>query len=312
MPPEAGEEEGGACRYALEQIDLIHRMVDKYPEHFEMAYTADDIVRIHESGRIASLIGLEGGHAIEHSLGVLRMFFRLGCRYMTLTHAQTHDWADSGTDTPKHGGLSDFGEQVVREMNRLGMMVDISHVSVDTMNDALRISRAPLIASHSSAYAIAPHPRNVPDEVIRRIADGGGIVMVNFFSGFSDPEAAKRTQNMFEFHREMRRKYPDREERQEALRKWRKENPLPTGDVGTIVDHIDHIVQIAGVDYVGLGSDYDGVNTLPKQLEDVSGYPYITQELLNRGYSESEIRKILGENLLRAMRRVERVARDQN
>jgi membrane dipeptidase len=302
---------GGAARHCLEQIDLIHRMVERYPDYFEMAYTADDIVRIHRSGKIASLIGVEGGHAIENSLGTLRMFYALGARYMTLTHADTHDWADAATDEPRHGGLSPFGEQVVAEMNRLGMLVDISHVSVETMKDVLRISRAPVIASHSSAYAVAQHPRNVPDEVLRLLPANGGLVMVNFASGFIHPQGARNTQDMFDVYRELRAKHPEESDLQEAVNQWKKQHPVPRGTVATLVDHIDHIVKVAGIDHVGIGSDYDGVSELPEQLEDVSCFPYITQELLNRGYTEADIHKIMGENLLRVLRRAEEVARER-
>jgi membrane dipeptidase len=300
---------GGAARYALEQIDLIHRMVQRYPETFALAYSADDIRRIHAEGKIASLIGVEGGHAIENSLAVLRMFHALGVRYVTLTHADTHDWADSATDEPRHGGLAPFGEQVVREMNRLGMLADISHVSAETMRDVLRVSRAPVIASHSSAYALAPHPRNVPDDVLRLMAGNGGVVRVNFFSGFVEPEAAVLTQHAFEEMRELQSKYPDHGEFEKALQQWRSEHPIPRGTVHTVVDHIDHVVKVAGIDHVGLGSDFDGVTVLPEQLEDVSCYPYITQELLNRGYAEKDVRKILGENILRALQQAEDFAR---
>ncbi len=307
VPPEEVKK-GGAARYALEQIDLIHRMVERYPETFEFATTADDIERIHREGKIASLIGIEGGHAIENSLGALRMFYALGVRYLTLTHADTIDWCDAATDEERHGGLTDFGEDVVREMNRLGMLVDISHVSADAMRDALRVSRAPVIASHSSAYAVAPHPRNVPDDVLEGVAKNGGVVMVNFFSGFIEPEAAKMTQKMFDVSREMRAKYPDEEDYQRAKREWRRKNPLPHGTIYTLIDHVDHIVKVAGIDHVGLGSDFDGVSVLPRQLHDVSCYPYITQGLLDRGYTEDQIRKINGGNVLRALREAERIA----
>lgn len=307
VPPHL-DKEGGATRYALEQIDLIHRMAARYPDDFEMAYCADDVERIHRDGRIACLIGVEGGHAIESSLGVLRTFERLGVRYMTLTHADTHDWADSATDEPRHGGLSPFGEEVVREMNRLGILVDISHVSADTMRDVLRISTAPVIASHSSAYAVAQHPRNVPDDVLAMIRDNDGVVMVNFFPGFIHPESARVMQKMFDVYREMQAKYGDDEEKLRAARDaWREQNPYPAGDVSTLVDHIDHIVKVAGIDHVGLGSDYDGVSQLPEGLEDVSCYPHITRELVRRGYSESDIHKILGGNVLQALRGAERV-----
>lgn len=291
----------GATRYALEQIDLIHRMIACYPDTFELALTAEDVVRIRSGGRIASLIGVEGGHAIENSLGVLRVFHALGARYLTLTHGDSIDWADAATDAPRHNGLSDFGEQVVREMNRIGMLVDISHVSADTMRHALRIARAPLIASHSGAYAVAAHPRNVPDDVLEGVAANGGLVMVNFYSGFIEPRAAKMMQSVFDVMREMRAKYPDDGDLAAARDAWRRENPIPSGNVGTLIDHIDHIVRIAGIDQVGLGSDYDGVMQLPEGLEDVSCYPNITRALLERGYSEADIRKVLGENLLRVL-----------
>ncbi|HUG91681.1 MAG TPA: membrane dipeptidase, partial [Planctomycetaceae bacterium] len=240
---------------------------------------------------------------------MLRRYYDLGARYMTLTHSDTLDWVDSATDEPRHGGLTDFGEEVVRTMNELGMLVDISHVSAETMHDVLRVSRAPVIASHSSAYAIAPHPRNVPDDVLRKIKENGGVVMVNFFSGFVVPESARRMARMFDVRRELREKHPDDAEFNKALERWRRENPIEPGTIHDVIDHIDHVVRIAGVDYVGLGSDYDGVTSLPDQLGDVSTYPYITQALLDRGYSDEDVRKILGENLLRVFREAERVAR---
>lgn len=298
-----------ASRYVLEQIDLIHRMVRRYPETFELALTADDIVRIHRSGKVASLIGIEGGHAIENSLALLRMYSQLGVRYMTLTHADTLEWADAATDDPQHGGLTPFGEDVVRTMNDLGMLVDISHVSADTMRDVLRVSRAPIIASHSSAYAIAPHPRNVPDDVLKQLAENGGVVMVNFFSGFVVPESARQMVHMFDVRRELRKQTPDDAAFNQALKEWSKQHPIAPGTIHDVLDHIDHIAQVAGIDHVGLGSDFDGVTTVPAQLPDVSAYPYITQGLLDRGYSESDIRKILGENLLRVLRAAEAVAR---
>ncbi len=291
----------GAARYALEQIDLIHRMIARYPDTFELALTADDIVRIRSGGRIASLIGVEGGHAIENSLGVLRALHALGARYLTLTHGDTIDWADAATDAPRHHGLSDFGEDVVREMNRIGMLVDISHVSADTMRHALRVAGAPLIASHSGAHAVAAHPRNVPDDVLKGVAANGGLMMVNFYSGFIEPRAARIMQSVFDVMREIRAKHPDAEGYAKARDAWRRENPIPGGNVGTLIDHIDHVVRVAGIDHVGLGSDYDGVMQLPEGLEDVSCYPNITQALLDRGYSERDIRKVLGENLLRVL-----------
>jgi membrane dipeptidase len=301
---------GVAVRETLEQIDTIHRMVRTYPDTFEMAYTADDIIRIRKSGKIASLIGVEGGHSIDNSLGVLRSLYALGTRYMTLTHSETLDWADSATDVAKHHGLTEFGEQVVREMNRLGMLVDLSHVSAETMKHALRVTKAPVIFSHSSAFALAAHPRNVPDDVLKLVKENGGVVMVNFFSGFIVPEAARASKDMFQTFRDLKAKYPNDREFQAAMAQWRKEHPIPTGSVHDVVDHIEHIIKVAGVDHVGLGSDFDGITTVPKQLEDVSCYPFITQELLNRGYGKEDILKILGGNLLRVLRETERVARE--
>ncbi len=308
--PADTRKKGTAVRDTLEQIDVIRRMVKTYPDTFEMAYTADDIVRIRKSGKIASLIGVEGGHSIDNSLGVLRMLYELGVRYMTLTHSETLDWADSATDKPKSNGLSEFGEKVVLEMNRLGMLVDISHVSEDTMNNVLRVSKAPVIASHSSAFALADHPRNVPDDVLKQMAKKDGVVMVNFFSGFILPEGARAMKDMFQVGRELKEKYPDEKEFTAAMKEWRKEHPMPAGSIHNVVDHIEHIIKVAGVDHVGLGSDYDGITTVPKQLEDVSCYPYITQELLNRGYSKEDIIKVLGGNLLRVMRKAEGVAKE--
>jgi membrane dipeptidase len=310
--PAEGAKKGEAVRMTLEQIDLIHRLVRAYPDVFEFARTADDVERIRKEGKIASLIGVEGGHSIDNSLGVLRCYYDLGVRYMTLTHSMTLDWADSATDAPKSHGLSPFGEQVVREMNRLGMLVDISHVSAETMRHALRVTRAPVIASHSSAYAIAQHPRNVPDDVLRMVRDNGGVVMVNFFSGFVVPEGARASQDMFAQWRELTAKYPEMRDRRAAFRQWLKEHPIPTGSVHHVVDHIEHIVKVAGIDHVGIGSDFDGVTTLPRQLEDVSCYPYVTQELLNRGYKEDDVRKILGGNVLRVLRGAERVAQGKD
>src|SRR5437870_3828469 len=298
-----------AVRETLEQIDVIHRMVGAYPDTFEMAYAVDDILRIRKQGKIASLIGVEGGHSIDNSLGVLRMYYALGVRYMTLTHSETLDWADSATDVAKHGGLTEFGEQVVREMNHLGMLVDISHVSADTMRHALRVTKAPLIASHSSARALADHPRNVPDDVLKLVAQNGGVVMVNFFPGFILPEGARASREMFQVARRLREQYPDDKPFEEALREWQKEDARPRASVRSVVDHIEHIIKVAGIDHVGLGSDYDGITSVPEQLEDVAKYPVITQALLDRGYNAEQIHKVLGGNLLRAMRKAEEVAR---
>ena len=307
-PPASTRLNRSAAHYTLEQIDVVHRMVKRYPETFEMAGTVADIRRIRKKGKIACLIGVEGGHAIENSISLLRIYYGLGVRYMTLTHSDTLAWADSATDDPKSKGLSPFGEEVVREMNRLGMLVDISHVSVDTMKDALRVSKAPIIASHSSARAIAEHPRNVPDDVLKLVKKNGGVIMVNYFSGFVVPSSAKQMAKMFNVRRELRKKFPkDRDFNREYTR-WKRAQKMDPGTIHDVVDHIDHIVKIAGVDHVGLGSDYDGVSLLPKQLDDVSTYPLITQELLNRGYTDEQVKKVLGENVLRALKGAEETA----
>lgn len=307
--PHDAAERGMAARMALEQIDLIHRMVEHAPQ-LELALTADDVERVHRNGRIAALIGIEGGHAIEDSLALLRQYYALGARYMTLTHNETINWADAATAEPRHGGLSDFGEEVVREMNRLGMIVDLSHVSDDTMRDAIRVSEAPVIFSHSSARALAgDQPRDVPDDVLRLVRDNGGVVMINFFSGYLLPEPPGR-EPAHSVRRRLREQYPHNEEaRRAAWRQWMRDNPIPRGDVATVADHVDHVVQIAGIDHVGLGSDYDGVSTLPQGLEDVSCYPALTVELLRRGYRESDVKKVIGGNVLRVMRACESTAR---
>ena len=307
--PYTAAERGMAARMTLEQIDLIHRMV-AYAPQFGLALTADDVVRIHGNGRIAALIGIEGGHAIEDSLALLRQYHALGARYMTLTHNETTNWADAATGEPRHGGLSDFGEEVVREMNRLGMIVDLSHVADETMRDALRVSAAPVIFSHSSARALAgDQPRNVPDDVLRLVRDNGGIVMINFYSGYLLPEPPGREPAQ-SVRRRLRERYPDDDEaRRAAWRQWARENPIPRGDVATVADHVDHVVRVAGIDHVGLGSDFDGVSTLPEGLEDVSRYPALTAELLRRGYAEGDVKKVIGGNVLRVMRACESTGR---
>lgn len=301
--------DGTALVATLEQIELIHAMIDRYPETFELALTVDDIQRIHSAGKIASLLGVEGGHCIENSLNVLNQLYRLGARYMTLTHSDSLDWADSATDEPKSGGLSQFGEEVVQEMNKLGMLVDLSHVSDDAMKDAIRVTKAPIIFSHSSARAIADHPRNVTDEVLKLTRDNGGVVMVNFYSAYVVPSAAKRSYDRLKKEQELKKTLDDVAVRA-ALRKWEAGRKMEPGTIHDMIDHIDHIVQVAGIDHVGLGSDYDGVSVLPKQIEDVSSYPYITQALLDRGYNEDEILQILGGNLVRVMRQAEQVAKE--
>ncbi len=297
-------------RSVIEQIDVVHRMVQTYPETFELALTADDIVRIHKQGKIASLIGMEGGHSIGNSLGVLRMTYDVGARYMTLTHSLKVDWADSATDTPAHGGLTKFGEEVIREMNRLGMLVDLSHVSAETMNDVLDVTDAPVIFSHSSAFALTNHPRNVPDDVLARMPANGGVVMVTFVPSF----VSQVLRNHFADQKaaEERFKYihvgnPNRAA--EELEVWKKSNPAPVATLSDVADHVDHIRKVAGIDHIGIGGDFDGITTVPTGLESVESYPNLFAELLRRGYSDEDIRKIAGLNALRVMRQAESVAK---
>jgi len=308
VPVEAGYR-GEALSTTLEQIDLVKKMVARYPETFELAYSAADIERIHSEGKIASLIGVEGGHCIEESLAVLEKLYNLGARYMTLTHTDTLSWADSGTDEARNGGLTPFGEQVVRKMNEMGMLVDLSHVSAETMNDALDVATAPVIFSHSSAMAVADHPRNVPDDILKRVHEKDGVVMVNFFSGYIVPDAVRTVAEGMDLERKLKQvdKLSD-DEADREMRRWKAKNPYPRGTIHDLLDHIDHIAKVAGVEHVGLGSDYDGVSVLPTQLDDASSYPYITQGLLDRGYTEKEIHGILGGNLIRVFQKAEVVA----
>jgi membrane dipeptidase len=293
------------ARTVTQQIDLVHRMVGRYPDDLALATSADEVERAVKAGKIACLIGIEGGVAIENDLAQLRAFAKLGARYMTLTHNKTLDWADAATGEHRHHGLAAFGERVVREMNRLGMLVDISHVSPETMAAALRVSQAPVIASHSSAFALCPSPRNVPDEILKQVSGNGGVVMVNFYSGFIVPGAAK---TVTAARRELKAKYPDPAEYEKAFEAWYKSYKMPRGTVSDVADHIDHIVKVAGIDHVGIGSDFDGITAWPVGLEDVSKYPALTEELLKRGHSESDVHKILGGNILRAFREAGKVA----
>lgn len=299
---------GAALRQALREIDMVRRLVDAYPDHLAFARTADEIERARRAGKIASLIGVEGGHAIEGSLSALRQLHQLGARYLTLTHARTTDWADATTDFPRHRGLTEFGEQVVREMNRLGMFVDLSHVSAETMHDALRVAAAPVLFSHSSARAINAHPRNVPDDVLRRLPANGGVVMVNFSSGFIAPTAMAHLARRDSVAEALRAATDDGRAIADSLRAWDAANPAPRGSVGDVADHIDHIRHVAGVDHVGIGSDYDGIRSVPVGMEDVGTYPVLFAELLRRGWSDDDLLKLAGRNVLRAMRHMEQVA----
>ena len=306
--------QGGAARRTLDMIDSVYRAVERHPNDLMFATSAADIRRAKKQGKIAALMGIEGGHAIEDSLPTLREFYRLGIRYMTLTWNNTNNWADAGRGEKTHNGLSEFGREVVREMNRLGMMVDVSHVSDKTMSDALDVSEAPIIASHSSARALSNVSRNIPDDLLKRIADKGGVIMVNFYSVFVDtttvsPQSQARDARLKAQQDAINEKYKDDPERRaEESDKLEVANPLPPLPISKLIDHFEHIIKVAGIDHVGIGADFDGANDLPEGARDVSMLPNITYELLKRGYSEKDIRKILGENFLRVFTEVERVA----
>ena len=299
-----------AIRVTLEQIDIVHRMVARYPRQLEMASTAADILRIEKARRIASLIGIEGGHQIGNSPAALRQFHALGARYMTLTHSKNNDWADSATDDPVHDGLTPFGRAIVGEMNRLGMMVDLSHVSPKTMRDALAASRAPVIFSHSNARALMDHARNVPDDVLKLLPANGGVVMVNFFPGFlSEPYRRRAAERDAEDAR-LKNLYSGQPERRAAaLAAWDEAHPAVEVPLGEVADHMEHIRRIAGIDHVGIGSDFDGIGgAAPRGLEGVETYPALFAELARRGWSDSDLARLAGGNLLRAMAGAERVA----
>ncbi|MGQ0712125.1 MAG: dipeptidase [Gemmatimonadaceae bacterium] len=304
----ASMRDSGFARVQLEQIDIARQVIAKYPE-IEWALTADALRASHGRGRIGSLLGLEGGHAIENSLGALRAYYDLGARYMTLTHSATIDWADSGTDTARHGGLTKFGEEVVREMNRLGMLVDLSHTSPGTMSDALNVTEAPVIFSHSSARGVTDHPRNVPDSILRRLPQNGGIVMVTFVPGFVSQEVARYGNEMQRVSAELRQRFgSDDAARRREMSAWRTANPAPRATLKDVADHVDHIKRVAGADHVGIGGDFDGISEVPVGLEDVSTYPALFAELSRRGWSEADLRKLAGENLLRVLKRAEAVS----
>jgi membrane dipeptidase len=302
-----------AVQATLEQIDIVRQMAERYPQDFELAYTAADVRRIHKSGRVASLIGIEGGHQINDSLPVLREMYAAGARYMTLTHSSNTDWADSATDAPKHHGLTAFGREVVHEMNRLGMLVDISHVSAETMRAVLDTAEAPVMFSHSSARAIVDHPRDVPDDVLRLLERNGGVVMVNFYPGYV---SAARNRWDADYAAE-RARYdsppfagiyigqPDRAKA--ALDEWVKAHPAPQVTLTEVADHIEHVRRIAGIDHVGLGSDFDGIPVTPVGLEGVDKYPDLLAELMRRGWRDDEVGKLAGENILRALASAESV-----
>jgi membrane dipeptidase len=300
--------DSGYARIQLEQIDIARRIISQYPDRLALALTAADIEREFRQHRIASLIGMEGGHAIENSLGALRVYYGLGARYMTLTHNVTTDWADAALDSARHGGLTPFGREVVREMNRLGMLVDLSHVSPGTMSAALDVTEAPVIFSHSAARALVDHPRNVPDSILRRLPANGGIVMVTFVPAFVSAEAAVVDLRHMAREKELKQTVSDTAERRRALEAWDRDNPQPRATLAQVADHIDHIRQVAGTDHVGIGSDFDGIDHVPIGLEDVSHFPDLFAELARRGWSDADLGKLAGRNLLRVLHQAEAVA----
>jgi membrane dipeptidase len=307
IPPRLAPHE--AVQTVLEQIDVVHRLALLYPETFVMATTADEIVAAHQAKKIASLIGLEGGHSINDSLAVLRQLHALGARYMTLTHSDNTRWADAATDDPQHDGLSRFGREVVAEMNRLGMMVDLSHVSPATMSDAIEVSVAPVIFSHSSARALTDHPRNVPDPILRRVKETGGIVMVTFVPAFVSEEVRLYYERREAEETKLRASFAsDPETLRSEIERWRGANPPPRATVAQVADHVDHLRKVAGIDHVGIGGDFDGISSTPEGLESVADYPNLFVELLRRGYSDQDLKKIAGLNMLRVMRAVEAAA----
>jgi len=299
-----------AIRNTLEEIDIVKRFIAAYPRDLEQAYTADDVVRIHKAGKVASLIGVEGGHQMGHSFAALRQFYNLGARYMTLTHFKTTDWADSATDVPKHGGLTDYGRRVVHEMNRMGMLVDLSHVSPEAMRVALKTTQAPVIFSHSSARALDDHPRDVPDDVLAMVKENHGIVMVNFLPTFisqadNDWNAARAGAKA-----QFDTRYAGQPDRAgAALAQWLQEHPQPQTTIAQVADHVEHIRKIAGVESVGIGSDFDGIGSTPVGLDGVDKYPALFVELARRGWSDEDLAALAGNNLLRVMRQAEAVAK---
>ena len=299
-----------AVTATLEQIDIVHRMVRKYPETFELALSAGDVERIHKSGKIASLIGMEGGHSIDNSLADLRMFYRLGARYMTLTHTANTPWADSANGPVEHHGLTPFGEEVVKEMNWLGMLVDLSHVSPETMEDALRVTQAPVIFSHSDARALNDHIRNVPDSILQMLPKNGGVIMVTFVPGFVSPKVNEWNKAQTAEQDRLKAAHPnDAAGVKAGVDAWTAAHPAPDATIAEVADHVDHIRKVAGIDHIGIGSDFDGITQTIKGLDNVSTYPALTAELLKRGYSDADLRKILGENVLRVFREAEKVSK---
>ena len=300
---------GAQVQAVFEQIDVVHRLAELYPDTFELAGSADDMVRIHRAGKIASLIGVEGGHSIGNSLAVLRELYRAGARYMTITHTSNTDWADSATDAPRHDGLTRFGREVVAEMNRLGMLVDLSHVAPATMRAAIAASAAPVIFSHSSARGLDDHPRNVPDDVLAMLAQKDGVVMVTFVGVFIAEATRQYSAQRGGEEARLKSLHPEDAPRVEReLAAWSAAHPEPRATLAQVADHIDHVRQIAGIDHIGLGSDFDGTPSLPDGLGDVAQFPVLLAELLRRGYSAEDVQKIAGANILRVLRKAEAVS----
>jgi membrane dipeptidase len=302
--------DSGYARVQLEQIDIARRIIEKYPNRLALALTAGDIRRDFKQGKLASLLGLEGGHGIENSLGALRAYYDLGVRYMTLTHNVTLDWADAALDSAKHNGLTPFGDSVVREMNRLGMLVDLAHVSPGTMSDALNVSQAPVIFSHSAARALVDVPRNVPDSILRRVTRNGGIVMVPFVTGFVSPAVYLYDESTRPVMKDLRAKYgADTAAITREIKQWRTSHPEPRATLSQVADQIEYVRKVAGVDHVGIGSDFDGITEVVQGLEDVSTFPALFAELARRGWSDSDLRKLAGENFLRVFGEAEAVSK---
>jgi membrane dipeptidase len=300
--------DSGFAKVQLEEFDIARRVIARYPDRLQLALTADDIERSFKRGRVASLLGMEGGHAIENSLGALRAYYDLGARYMTLTHNVTLDWADAALDSVRHNGLTEFGREVVREMNRLGMLVDLSHVSPATMSDALDVTASPVIFSHSAARALTDHARNVPDSILKRLPRNGGVVMVTFVPAFVSPEVALWETQAKEQTDAIKEVVSDSVEQKRRFDEWKATHPRPSAMLKQVADHIEHVRKVAGSDHVGIGSDFDGIDTTPEGLEDVSKFPDLFAELIRRGWSDADLKKLAGQNLLRALRAAEATA----
>jgi membrane dipeptidase len=301
--------DSGFARVQMEQIDIARRVVEKYPDRLMWALTSHDLRRAQKEGKVGSVLGLEGGHAIENSLGTLRAYYDLGARYMTLTHNVTTAWADAALDSAKHGGLTEFGKEVVREMNRMGMLVDLSHVSPGTMSDALDVTEAPVIFSHSAARAVVDHKRNVPDSILRRVPANGGVVMVPFVTAFVSPEVAAFEQQENLYTADLRKRLgTDTAAFREAMRERRAAHPMPKATLSQVADQIEYVRKIVGPDHVGIGGDFDGITEVVAGLEDVSKYPALFAELAHRGWSDEDLRKLAGENILRVLEQAEQVA----